>query len=95
MVPYPNDKMKRAKESYESLSIPKQHLIRDFFFTLCRSSNGPKKAPYGLGAMFDSDAGPSITLPESKQTVFQVKIFMFSTLLIFYTILIIVLEFFF
>ena len=64
----------------------KQHLIRDFF-TLCRSSNGPEKAPNGIGAMFESDAGSSITLPESKQTVFQVKIFMSPTLLIFYTIL--------
>ena len=80
------DEMKRAKKSYESFCLLKQHLIRNFF-TLYRSSNGPEKAPYGLGAMFESDAGPSITLPESKQTVFQVKIFMSPTLLIFYTIL--------
>ena len=86
------DNMKRAKKSYESFCLPKQHLIRDFF-TLCRSSNGPEKAPHGLGAMFESDAGPSITLPESKQTVFQVKIFMSPTLLIFYTILLIVVAF--
>ena len=90
---YPKlDEMKRAKKSYESFCLAKQHLIRDFF-TLCRSSNGPETAPYGLGAMFESDAGPSITLPESKQTVFQVKIFMSPTLLIFYTILLIVVAF--
>ena len=83
---------KRAKKNYEPFWIPKQHLIRNFL-TLCRSSNGPEKAPYGLGAMFESDAGPSITLPESKQTVFQVKIFISPTLLIFYTILLIVVAF--
>ena len=84
--------MKRSGQRKTMNWIPKQHLIRDFL-TLCRSSNGPEKAPYGLGAMFESDAGPSITLPESKQTVFQVKIFMSPTLLIFYTILLIVVAF--